>query len=43
VALLLFFSRSHVTVIAQRVLLASFGGGFAWGATVIEWEPSAAA
>jgi 3-oxoacyl-[acyl-carrier-protein] synthase-3 len=24
----------------DRVLLASFGGGFTWGATVVEWEPA---
>jgi 3-oxoacyl-[acyl-carrier-protein] synthase-3 len=24
----------------SRVLLASFGGGFTWGATVVEWDPS---
>ncbi len=24
----------------DRVLLAAFGGGFTWGATVIEWEPA---
>jgi 3-oxoacyl-[acyl-carrier-protein] synthase III len=25
----------------DRVLLASFGGGFTWGATVVEWQPAA--
>jgi 3-oxoacyl-[acyl-carrier-protein] synthase-3 len=29
-------------VAGNRVLLASFGGGFTWGATVIEWGPSCA-
>jgi 3-oxoacyl-[acyl-carrier-protein] synthase III len=24
----------------QRVLLASFGGGFTWGATVVRWQPT---
>jgi 3-oxoacyl-[acyl-carrier-protein] synthase-3 len=24
----------------DRVLLASFGGGFTWGATVLEWDPA---
>jgi 3-oxoacyl-[acyl-carrier-protein] synthase-3 len=24
----------------DRVLLAAFGGGFTWGATVVEWAPA---
>jgi 3-oxoacyl-[acyl-carrier-protein] synthase-3 len=27
----------------SRVLLASFGGGFTWGATVVEWGARGAA
>jgi 3-oxoacyl-[acyl-carrier-protein] synthase-3 len=26
----------------DRVLLAAFGGGFTWGATVLQWDPAAA-
>ncbi len=26
----------------DRVLLATFGGGFTWGATVVRWDPAAA-
>jgi 3-oxoacyl-[acyl-carrier-protein] synthase III len=26
----------------HRVLLAAFGGGFTWGATVLQWDPAAA-
>src|SRR5581483_10662437 len=26
----------------DRVLLAAFGGGFTWGATVLRWDPAAA-